>query len=60
MWCPPCPSQTALHRDAVNDRELSKTGFVVKYEGPDKLHARMVHEMAMWKEIVERAGLKKE
>jgi hypothetical protein len=32
----------------------------VKYEGPDELHARMVREMPVWKEIVERAGLAKQ
>jgi hypothetical protein len=32
----------------------------VKFEGPDDLHARMVREAPMWKEIVERAGLAKQ
>jgi hypothetical protein len=30
---------------------------MVKYEGPEDLHARMVRQIPMWKEIVERAGL---
>jgi len=32
---------------------------MVKYEGPDDLHSRMVREIPMWQEIVERAGLEK-
>jgi tripartite-type tricarboxylate transporter receptor subunit TctC len=32
-------------------------GFKVKFEGPNELRARMVREVPMWKEIVERAGL---
>jgi tripartite-type tricarboxylate transporter receptor subunit TctC len=37
--------------------KMLNAGFLVKYEGPDELHARMVREIPMWKEIVERAGL---
>jgi tripartite-type tricarboxylate transporter receptor subunit TctC len=37
--------------------KMAKAGFRVKYEGPQDLHARMVREIPMWKEIVERAGL---
>jgi tripartite-type tricarboxylate transporter receptor subunit TctC len=40
--------------------KMQAAGFAVKYEGPDKLHARMVREIPLWKEIVERAGLKKD
>jgi hypothetical protein len=32
---------------------------MVKYEGSDELHTRMVREVPIWKEIVERAGLAK-
>ena len=39
--------------------KLAKAGFVVQYEGPKELHARMVKEIPQWKEIVERAGLNK-
>jgi tripartite-type tricarboxylate transporter receptor subunit TctC len=39
--------------------KLAKAGFHVQYEGPQALHARMVKEIPQWKEIVERAGLKK-
>ena len=36
---------------------MAKAGFLVQYEGPEALHARMVREIPLWKEIVERAGL---
>ena len=39
--------------------KMAKAGFLVQYEGPDALHARMVREIPIWKEIVERAGLAK-
>ena len=38
---------------------MIQAGFLVQYEGPYELHMRMVREDLMWKEIVERAGLKK-
>jgi hypothetical protein len=38
---------------------MLNAGFMVKYEGPEDLHSRMVREIPMWKEIVERAGLEK-
>ena len=38
--------------------KLIQAGFLVQYEGPYELHMRMVREDLMWKEIVERAGLK--
>ena len=34
-------------------------GFLVNYEGPDELRARIAREIPVWKEIVERAGLAK-
>ena len=37
--------------------KMLNAGFMVKYEGPEDLHSRMVREIPMWKEIVERAGL---
>ena len=37
--------------------KMLNAGFMVKYEGPEALHARMVREIPKWKEIVERAGL---
>ena len=36
---------------------MAKAGFRVKYEEPRELHARMMREIPLWKEIVERAGL---
>ena len=47
-----------LQKPEVKDKMLT-AGFMVKYEGPDELHTRMVREVPMWKEIVERAGLTK-
>jgi hypothetical protein len=32
--------------------------FDMKYEGPEELRARMVREVPMWKELVERAGIR--
>ena len=40
--------------------KMAKAGFRVQYEGPQELHARMVREVPLWKEIVERAGLAKQ
>ena len=40
--------------------KMLNAGFMVNFEGPDALHARMVREVPMWKEIVERAGLAKQ
>jgi tripartite-type tricarboxylate transporter receptor subunit TctC len=39
--------------------KMLNAGFMVKYEGPEDLHSRMVREIPRWKEIVERAGLDK-
>ena len=39
--------------------KMSKMGFRAGYLGPEELHARMVKELPMWKEIVERAGIKR-
>jgi tripartite-type tricarboxylate transporter receptor subunit TctC len=47
-----------LQKPGVKEKMLG-AGFMVKYEGPDDLHSRMVREIPMWKEIVERAGLAK-
>jgi len=47
-----------LQKPEVKDKMLT-AGFMVKFEGPDELRARMVREVPMWKEIVERAGLAK-
>jgi len=48
-------TRAILAKPDIKEKML-KAGFLVKYEGPDALHARMVREIPMWKEIVERAG----
>lgn len=40
--------------------KMLETGFIVQCEGPDELYGRMVREIAVWKAIIDRAGLKKE
>ncbi len=52
-------TRAILQKPDIKEKML-KAGFAVKYEGPDELHARMVREIPVWKEIVERAGLKKD
>jgi tripartite-type tricarboxylate transporter receptor subunit TctC len=47
-----------LQKPDVKQKMLN-AGFMVKYEGPEDLHSRMVRDIPMWKEIVERAGLAK-
>jgi tripartite-type tricarboxylate transporter receptor subunit TctC len=51
-------TRVILAKPDIKEKML-KAGFMVKYEGPDELHARMVREVPIWKEIVERAGLAK-
>ena len=51
-------TRVILAKPDVKEKMLN-AGFMVKYEGPDELHARMVREVPLWKEIVERAGLEK-
>lgn len=48
-----------LQDPAVKDKMLT-AGFLVKYEEPDGLRARFARELPLWKEVVERAGIKKE
>jgi tripartite-type tricarboxylate transporter receptor subunit TctC len=45
-----------LEKPEVREK-MTKASFGVKYEGPDALRARMVREIPMWKELVERAGI---
>jgi tripartite-type tricarboxylate transporter receptor subunit TctC len=52
-------TRAILQKPDLKEKML-KAGFLVKYEGPDELHARMVREVPIWKEIVERAGLAKQ
>ena len=49
--------QEIMQRSDIQAK-LIQAGFLVQYEGPYELHMRMVREDLMWKEIVERAGLK--
>ncbi len=51
-------TRAILAKPEIKEKML-KAGFLVKYEGPDELHARMVREIPIWQEIVERAGLAK-
>ena len=51
-------TQVILQKPDVKAKMLN-AGFMVKYEGPEDLHSRMVREIPRWKEIVERAGLEK-
>jgi tripartite-type tricarboxylate transporter receptor subunit TctC len=49
-------TEVILQKPDVKSKMLN-AGFMVKYEGPEDLHSRMVRDIPMWKEIVERAGL---
>jgi len=49
-------TREVLQKSEVRDK-MANAGFRIKYEGPQELHARMVREIPLWKEIVERAGL---
>ena len=55
---------TEATRASMTDPEVQarmrKAGVQPGYAGPKDLHARMAKEMPMWKEIVDRAGIKKE
>jgi tripartite-type tricarboxylate transporter receptor subunit TctC len=51
-------TRVILAKPDIKEKML-QAGFMVKFEGPDELHARMVREVPVWKEIVERAGLAK-
>jgi tripartite-type tricarboxylate transporter receptor subunit TctC len=51
-------TRVIIQKPDVKEKMLN-AGFLVKYEGPDELRARMVREVPIWKEIVERAGLAK-
>jgi tripartite-type tricarboxylate transporter receptor subunit TctC len=52
-------TRVILQKPDVREKML-KAGFLVKYEGPEELRARMIREIPIWKEIVERAGLAKQ
>ena len=46
-----------LNKPDVRERML-KASFAVKFEDPDELAARIAREVPMWKELVDRAGIK--
>ena len=48
-----------LQAPDVRDK-LRNTGFGPAGTGPDALHARIAEEVAMWKEVIARTGLKVE
>ncbi len=49
-------TRVILAKPDVKEKMLN-AGFMVKFEGPDELRARMQRELPLWKEIVDRAGL---
>lgn len=49
----------AVMQDPDTKAKMLKIGFRAGYAGPEALHARMAKELPMWKEIVDRAGIKK-
>ena len=51
-------TQLILQKPDIKVKMLN-AGFMVKYEGPEDLHSRMVREIPIWKEIVQRAGIEK-
>lgn len=50
-------TEKILAKPEVREKML-KASFAVKYEGPQALRARIAREVPMWKDIVERAGIK--
>jgi tripartite-type tricarboxylate transporter receptor subunit TctC len=46
-----------MRKPDVRERML-KASFAVQPEGPDQLRARIAREVPMWKELVERSGIK--
>ena len=51
-------TQAILQQQDIQTKMLD-AGIRLKYEGPEDLYARIMREIPIWKEIVERAGLKK-
>ncbi len=49
-------TRTILQKPDVREKMLNAS-FAVRYEGPEELRARIVREVPMWKELVERAGI---
>jgi len=49
--------KTILAKPDVRAKML-KASFAVEYEGPEQLKARIAREVPMWKDLVDRAGIK--
>jgi tripartite-type tricarboxylate transporter receptor subunit TctC len=49
--------EVIMRKPEVREKML-KASFAVKFEGPQELHARIAREVPMWKDIVDRAGIK--
>lgn len=49
-----------IEADPEAQAKMQKAGVHAGYAGPEALHARMAKEMPMWKELVDKAGIKKE
>ena len=50
-------TRAILQKGDVREKML-KASFAVKYEGPDQLRARTAREVPMWKELVDKAGIR--
>ena len=50
-------TQAILQKGDVREKML-KASFAVKYEGPEQLRARTAREVPMWKELVDKAGIR--
>jgi len=48
---------TIMSKPDVREKML-KASFAVQFEGPEQLRARIAREVPMWKELVDRAGIK--
>ncbi|HVY56484.1 MAG TPA: tripartite tricarboxylate transporter substrate binding protein [Xanthobacteraceae bacterium] len=48
----------AIKQNPDIQAKMLKIGFQPGYLGPKELHERMVKELPMWKELIERAGIK--
>jgi tripartite-type tricarboxylate transporter receptor subunit TctC len=49
-----------IEADPEVQAKMQKAGVHAGYLGPEGLHARMAKETPMWKELVDRAGIKRE
>ena len=52
-------TEAILQQPEITTRMLN-AGFRPQYEGPEELHARIMRELLIWKELVEHAGLKRQ